>query len=173
MIIGRSYWLKKLKSGFTSNTSFSGWDSAKRIGIVLPEMTPEQFKPIKTVMEEWKSEGKRVSVLKLSQLRMNKKRESIRERDVLYANETTWKGIPESPDFNEFIHTEYDAVLQFCIGSGGVLDFVPYMVKAGIVVGPSSSEGEPYNLQITVDGRSWTDVLQESEHWLKKINYVS
>lgn len=173
MIIGRKHWLNSLKKNWKPVRNYTGWERSKTVGLIVPYVNADDYKVVQAQVDKWHHEGKQVYVLRLSELKMNKKRESIREHNVLYANETNWKGIPESPDFNDFSSQKFDVVLQLCTQEFKALDFVPYLVHTGLLVGPVVLDSEPYDVQIQVKGRSWKEVFSEVENWLKKINYVA
>lgn len=173
MIFGKKYWFKKTVDAWKPSREFAGWDKATKIGIVIPQLSGADQSVIDKIVDEWRHNGRHTHILKISEQKMSKKKESIREHNTLYANESSWKGIPSSPDFNEFISHRYDLVLQLCTESKGLIPLIPYMINAGLVVGPTSADAHPYDLQVVVEDRSWKDVFNEIENWLKKIKYVA
>lgn len=173
MIAGRKYWLKKIRAQWKPERSFPGWEKTRLIGLILPYMSAEEFEPIERWIDKQHHDARQIHILRLSPLRMTKKKESLREHNVLYVNETNWKGIPESTDFNGFISRKYDLVLQLCTADLKHLEVIPYQIRTGLLIGPIKEENEAYDVRFRIDGQPWTDVLEEIENWLKKIQYVS
>lgn len=173
MKIGRNHWLKKTQSTWRPKKGFESWEKARVIGVILPCVSVVDQEIIDAHLARWKADGKQIRIMRISEMKMSKKKESLREIHTLYANETTWKGIPDSPDFNEFVSQRFDLVLQLCTDSKGVIEFVPYMLNAGLLVGPRVLDSDPYDVQVGIVGKPWNEVFIEIENWLKKIRYVA
>ncbi|NVK26653.1 MAG: hypothetical protein HWE14_01350 [Flavobacteriia bacterium] len=173
MIIGRKYWLKQVVSQSQERLGYTGWDDVKTVAVVVPHEDQELASTLDSVIHTWHHVGKQVQVLRVSKLKMSKSKESLREHNTLYSNETNWKGIPDSTEFNEFVNREYDVVLHLCTENDGLLEFIPHMFKTGILVGPSGVDSQAFDLQIQLQGRSWKEVFVEIENWLKKIKNVA
>ncbi len=173
MILGRKYWLKRLKSNVKARKSFDGWSSVKVIAIIIPAGDGIEGSDLETSIRKWEHQGKHIHVFRVSEERMTKKRESLREHNTHYQNETTWKGIPDSPDFNELIRREYDVVLHLCESEEGTWAYLPYMIETAMYVGPQGIKDAPFDLQMIISNRNWNELLDEIEEWLKKIKNVA
>ena len=173
MILGRKYWLKKAKANANKRLSFNGWDNVRTIAVVVPHEDQDLNIALNSVTDAWHHDHKQIQVLRVSKMKMTKSKASLREHNTLYWNETNWKGQPESSEFNEFVNREYDVVLHLCKENDGLLEFLPYLFKTGILVGPSDVEVDAFDLQIQLENRTWGEVFVEIENWLKKIKNVA
>ncbi len=173
MIVGRKYWLKKVRNSAPERLPFHGWEKAKVIAILIASEDERRLDEVKEVLKRWEHEGKHIHIYRFSTERMSKKRESLRIHNTLYKNETNWKGIPNSADFNGFINREYDVVLHLCKMEGGIYDFLPHMVQTAVYVGPQDAEHSHFDLQLKLGNRKWNELLEEMEEWLNKIRNVA
>ncbi|KAB2814480.1 DUF6913 domain-containing protein [Phaeocystidibacter luteus] len=173
MIIGRKYWFKKVKSQAIERLSFRGWEEVRTIAVVVLQEDQELSAVLDKVADAWHHDNKQVQVLRVSRMKMTKSKASLREHNTIYWNETNWKGIPNSSEFNEFVNRQYDVVLHLCKQNDGLLEFLPYLFKTGILVGPSNVDMDAFDLQIQLENRTWKEVFQEIENWLKKIKNVA
>lgn len=173
MIIGRKFWLKRLIAGFKHEIAYQSWDSVKRIGLLMPSISPEDTSGIAQLLDKWKAEGKEVQVLELTTERMNKKKEEHRRHGVLYANERNWKGLPDSPEFHAFSKGKFDVVLQLCSSNEGMWRYFPYVLESGMLVGPNEHPSIDFDLNVQIENRPMIEVLTDIESWLKKIKHVA
>lgn len=173
MAIGRKHWLKKVVANCPAHPGIRNWGAIKLVAVIVDADDTEWLTTIGEFSARWKTEGKQVHILRISKLSMNKKKESLREHNTLYSNETNWKGIPVSSEFNEFVSRHYDAVLHLCKTNEGVTEFIPFLLHTDIMVGASERPFECFDLTVKTEGRSNEDVLTDIEHWLKKIQNVA
>lgn len=173
MKVARKYWLKRLKSNHKERSGYTSWEDVKSLGIVVRDDNSQALSDVHSFMESLKSVGVETQLLILSREKMTKKKEEARRKSVLYANESNWKGIPSSDEFNAFIQQKYDVVLHLCKTVDGFAEYLPYMFETKLLVGSIHYEDDAIDLRLDIEKRSTKTVLEDAVNWLKKIRNVA
>lgn len=173
MIIAQKYWLRRLKRQGRQKLDYSKWDNVSCLGVVACKSTAGIEEDVQSFIHSMKSVGIETHVLYLSKDRISKKELENRSPSTLYRNERNWKGVPEGGELNAFVQRKYDAVLHLCTGVEGLSEYLPYLVEAGLLVGPRHYEDDVMDIEIEMKDRSTQVIFEDAVNWLKKIRNVA
>jgi|GEM_PF-156222 hypothetical protein len=173
-------WLYRLTGSFRSrqwnkskfrdvqHIPWKGWGAAKRVGILFDAYSfREDLEPLRALVAHWKLEQRAVSICGWTG-QMRPKNVLYNGRQLVFIDDFTWKGQPESGNALEFIQTEFDLLICLHRSSGSPLDDLAAKTRAGLRV-CAAGEQDFYDLCLIPDSNDYIAYGKDLSEWLIKI----
>ena len=151
------------------NVPWKGWDDANRIGILFNASYDRMdLEVLREVVQVLKQEHKSVTLCGWTG-QMRPKNVLYNGRQLIFIDDFTWRGAPESGNALEFMQTEFDVIVSLHRGSRTPIDDLASKTSAGIRV---AGEGEEdfYDFCMRSESRDYSVYFQNLKEWLRKIN---
>lgn len=173
-------WLYRLTTGYrmrqwnkakqqdVQHLPWKGWAQARRIGILFDAHAHrDDLEPLRALVAHWKAEQRAVSLCGWTG-QMRPKNVLYNGRQLIFTDDFTWRGQPESGNALEFIQTEFDVLICFHRTSGSPLDVLARHTPAGLRI-CAAGDQDFYDLCMLPDSSNYIEYAQNLSPWLLKI----
>ena len=150
------------------NLPWKGWAHTKRIGILFDAFSHrEDLEPLRSLVAHWKLEQRSVSICGWTG-QMRPKNVLYNGRQLVFIDDFTWRGQPESGNALEFLQTEFDLLICLHRTVGTPLDELASKTASGLRV-CAAGEQDFYDLCLVPESNDYISFGRDLSEWLIKI----
>ncbi|KRO58517.1 MAG: hypothetical protein ABR98_01875 [Cryomorphaceae bacterium BACL7 MAG-120910-bin2] len=162
-----SQWLKAKKLE-VAHLPWKGWAASKRVGILFDAHSNRtDLEPLREVVAHWKAKQRSVTLCGWTG-QMRPKNVLYNGRQLIFTDDFTWRGAPESGNALEFMQTEFDVLIVLHRTSGTPLDALAAKTPAGMRI-CAAGDQDFYDLCMLPEGSHYIPYTELLSAWLTKI----
>ena len=173
-------WLYRISAGYrarqwnkaaqrsVAHLPWKGWAHARRIGILFDAHAHRSdLEALRAVVAQMKAQQRAVTLCGWTG-QMRPKNVLYNGRQLIFIDDFTWQGQPESGNALEFMQTEFDVLI--CLHRSPVtpLDELASRSPAGLRIGGAGNQ-DFYDLCMLPEGSDYQTYVDSLSAWLTKI----